>query len=314
MTSSDIVDQWVGSHDLPEWFTKVMAVPREEGFAEINGQKVHYFRWGTRGNPPLLITHGFLAHSRCFAFIAPFFAEKYDIVAFDLAGMGGSDLLPGLTNAERGEDMVAAAEQFNMFDGPIKPIIIAHSFGAGVGLSAMEYAGERFAGLVICDLMVMRPEKLMAIWEAEGLARPASSDPSKRNKVYPDYETARGRYVLSPPQAVRTPFLMDYMAYHSLHEVDGGWTWKFDPQVFTRNEDDQQSWLKTGQRIADLKHKIVIIYGQKSALFDSDSIDYIKELGGSHIPLIEVPDAEHHLMLDQPLAFVTGLRSALALW
>jgi hypothetical protein len=27
-----------------------------------------------------------------------------------------------------------------------------------------------------------------------------------------------------------------------------------------------------------------------------------------------VPEAEHHLMLDQPIAFVTALRSVLAMW
>ncbi|MFQ3325010.1 MAG: pimeloyl-ACP methyl ester carboxylesterase [Pseudomonadales bacterium] len=314
MTNSDIVDLWVGSHDLPAWFTEAMAVPREEGFAQINSHKVHYFRWGKRGNPPLLITHGFLAHARCFAFIAPFFAEEYDIVAYDLAGMGDSDAQPGRTNAERGEDMVAAAEKFDMFDGPVNPIIIAHSFGGGVGLSAMEHAGERFSGLIICDLMVMRPEILKAIWKVEGLGRPGSGNPHKRNNIYPDYETARARYVLSPQQSVKAAFLLDYMAYHSLCEVDGGWTWKFDPQVFTRVEEDQQNWLQTAQRIADLEHKAVIIYEEKSSLFDADSIEYIKEVGGSHVPMIAVPDAEHHLMLDQPMVFVTALRCMLALW
>jgi pimeloyl-ACP methyl ester carboxylesterase len=320
--SEDIVDIWAGSHDLPSWFTEALAVPREEGFVEIDGKKVHYFRWGQPGNPPLLITHGFLAHARCFAFIAPFFAAEYDIVAYDLAGMGDSEVRAGYTNAMRAENMVAVAEAFDMFGGSVRPVIIAHSFGSGIGLTAMEQAGDRFGGLIICDLMVMRPEKLKERWAKEGRGRPGSGNPDRKNNIYPDYANARGRYVLSPPQSVREPFLLDYMAYHSLRQVEGGqnggqnggWTWKFDPKVFTPVAEDHLSWLNGGSRIAALQHQVAIVYGAKSTLFNADSAAYIREQGGRHIPMIAVPEAEHHLMLDQPLAFVTALRSVLAMW
>lgn len=314
MASTDIVELWAGGLDLPSWFIEAMDVPREEGFVETGGRKVHYFRWGKRGNPPLLITHGFLAHARCFAFIAPFLAEQYDIVAYDLAGMGDSEVRAGSTNAMRGADMIAVAEAFDFFSGPVKPTIIAHSFGAGVGLAAMEQAGEKFAGLIICDLMIMRPEQLQEHWQKQSEGRTRSGNVNRANKVYPDYESARSRFVLSPPQPVGEPFLMEYMAYHSLRQVEGGWTWKFDPRVFERTNDDEAAWLQVGKRLADLPHKSAIIYGANSQLFDADGAAYIREEGGEHIPMISVPDAEHHLMLDQPIAFVTALRSVLAMW
>jgi len=314
MASTDIVEIWTDGCDLPSWFIEALDVPREEGFVDINGSKVHYFRWGKRGKPPLLMTHGFLAHARCFAFIAPFLAEQYDIVAYDLAGMGDSEVRPGSTSAMRGADMIAVADAFDFFSGPVKPTIIAHSFGAGVGLTAMEQAGEKFAGLIVCDLMVMRPEKLLERWKKEGRGRPGSGDANRPNNIYPDYKTARSRYVLSPPQHVGEPFLMDYMAYHSLRQVEGGWTWKFDPRVFERTDDDQTGWVQAGHRIANLPHKTAIIYGANSELFNVDSEAYIREMGGTDIPIIAVPDAEHHLMLDQPIAFVTALRSVLAMW
>jgi len=58
--------------DAPEWLVKALQVPREEGFVESQGCDIHYFRWGNPENPPLLMMHGFLAHARCMAFIAPF--------------------------------------------------------------------------------------------------------------------------------------------------------------------------------------------------------------------------------------------------
>jgi pimeloyl-ACP methyl ester carboxylesterase len=32
------------------------------------------------------------------------------------------------------------------------------------------------------------------------------------------------------------------------------------------------------------------------------------------LPVVDLPDAGHHPMLDQPLALVTGLRTLLAVW
>lgn len=314
MASKDIIDQWAASHDLPAWFVQAMDVPREDTFVEVDGSKVHYFRWGKRGKPPLLMTHGFLAHARCFAFIAPFLAEDYDIVAYDLAGMGDSEMIPDCDGPKRAQQMVRIADALDLFSGPVKPKIIAHSFGSGVALQAMELAGERFGGLVICDLMILRPERLQAHFEAGG-GPPGSGRSDRPNKVYPDYESAYGRFVLSPPQPVQQPFLFDYMAYHSLRPVgDGGWSWKFDPQVFHRSVSDQEQWQRAPQRIVDLPHRLAIVYGENSKLFDNDSAEYLRELGGDHIPMIAVPEAEHHLMLDQPLALVTALRSILALW
>ncbi|MBQ0772037.1 alpha/beta hydrolase [Parasphingorhabdus sp.] len=317
MTSTDIVDQWAASQDLPAWFVRAMAVPREEAFVEVDGSKVHYFRWGKRGKPPLLMTHGFLAHARCFAFIAPFLAGEYDVIAYDLAGMGDSEIAADCDGEKRAKDMVAVADALDLFANAAKPKIIAHSFGSGVALTAMEMAGERFGGLIICDLMVMRPEKLLAHFEGGG-GPPGSGRSDRANKVYPDYQSAHARFVLSPPQPVQEPFLFEYMAYHSLRRVDAGeqqgWSWKFDPMVFDRNENDMAKWAQTPQRIADLPHRLAMIYGENSKLFDADSAAYIRELGGSHVPMIAVPEAEHHLMLDQPLALVTALRSVLALW
>ena len=67
--------------DAPKWLVKALQVPREEGFIESQGCDVHYFRWGNPENPPLILMHGFLAHARCMAFIAPFLAENYHVVA-----------------------------------------------------------------------------------------------------------------------------------------------------------------------------------------------------------------------------------------
>jgi pimeloyl-ACP methyl ester carboxylesterase len=159
--------------------------------------------------------------------------------------------------------------------------------------------------------MTLRPERLTAHFQ-EGGRPPGSQDPNRPNRVYPDYETAKGRFVLSPPQKVNEPYLFDYMAYHSLKQVESGWTWKFHPSVFQLQGDVHAHMLSQAKRIASASGHIVIVYGEESELFDADSAEYIRECGGGHIPMIGIPDARHHLMLDQPVAFACVLKTILA--
>ena len=42
--------------------------------------------------------------------------------------------------------------------------------------------------------------------------------------------------------------------------------------------------------------------------------DYMQELLGHQVPYISIPHARHHVMIDQPLAFVAALRTLLAEW
>ncbi|MEE4212690.1 MAG: alpha/beta hydrolase [Parvularcula sp.] len=310
---ADIDPIWAGdgSH-LPEWFITALSVPREEGYVEISGAKVHYFRWGNRDKPKLLMTHGFLAHARCFAFIAPFFAQDYDVVAFDLAGMGDSEMRGSADTASRGQEFVEIAEALGLFADGHRPTIIAHSFGSGAALTAVTQSPHAFDGVVVCDLMIMRPEMLDGYWNKER-SSPGSGNPDKPNRRYPSYKAARERYILSPPQPVAEPFLLDYIAYHSLRQERGEWTWKFSPEVFRRSNTPEE-WLHMGKRLAQAPGRKAIIHGSKSMLFSRASADYIREIGGSDIPIIPVPEARHHLMLDQPLAFVAAIESVLAIW
>lgn len=310
---TDIDPLWAGDgSQLPEWFVTALRVPREEGYVEIDGARAHYFRWGDRDKPKVLMTHGLLAHSRCFAFIAPFLAEDYDVVAFDLAGMGDSDMRGQADTAARGREFREIAQALGMFADGQRPTIIAHSFGASVALTAVTEAPDAFGGVVVCDLITMRPEILEQYWKLSHFA-PGSGDPDKPNKRYTSYEAARARYILSPPQPVGQPFLLEYMAYHSLRREGEDWSWKFSPEVFRRNSDPDE-WLAIGQRLVQAPGRKAIVHGSKSQLFTRDSVEYVRELGGHNIVMIAVPEARHHLMLDQPLAFVTALRSILSIW
>ena len=300
-----------GAADVPPWLEEALLVPREEGWVRSAGCDIHYFRWGDPEKPALLLVHGFLAHARTFAFIAPFLAEDYHVVAFDLSGMGDSGVRASYPDRLRGEELVDVARATGLFEHAVKPIVIAHSYGGHVALTAFREHHDRFGGLIICDLMVLRPERLHAHFKSE---KPLRSDRNRPNRIYPDYETARERFVLAPPQPVTVPSLFDYMAFHSLKQVEGGWTWKFDTSVFESDFGMQERMLRQGLTIAETPGRKAIVYGEESVLFDRDSAAYVRECGATDMPIVGIPGARHHLMLDEPMAFISVLRALLAPW
>ena len=60
--------------------------------------------------------------------------------------------------------------------------------------------------------------------------------------------------------------------------------------------------------------RVALFTGEKSAIVPPDVADYMYELMGKVSPVIEIPEAHHHLMLDQPLAFIAALRTLLGDW
>jgi len=57
-----------------------------------------------------------------------------------------------------------------------------------------------------------------------------------------------------------------------------------------------------------------MIWGERSRLVDQEALDYMFALLPGEMPKIVVPDADHHVMFDQPLAFVAALRGLLSAW
>jgi pimeloyl-ACP methyl ester carboxylesterase len=111
-----------------------------------------------------------------------------------------------------------------------------------------------------------------------------------------------------PPQPCANTYILEYIARHSLVPVDGGgWAWKFDEDLPSSMKDV----LRTPEEYRELRLPLGLIYGADSELFSSRTLDYMRELVPQDFPAVALPDAQHHLFLDQPLAFVAALRDLL---
>ena len=128
-----------------------------------------------------------------------------------------------------------------------------------------------------------------------------------RPKLYPDRQTAEARFRLQPPQPCANEYITQYIARNSLLPMDGGYTWKFD--------DDLPATMKGGERYpedyAALTLPLGLIYGADSELFSERSLAYMRTLIPQDFPAVALSDAQHHLFLDQPLAFVEALKQML---
>jgi pimeloyl-ACP methyl ester carboxylesterase len=281
----------------PDWFVEAVETPFTVGEVEVAGCPIRYLTWGEAGRPGLVLVHGGAAHAHWWSFIAPLFLPDYQVVALDLSGHGDSGRRETYPRELWAREVLAAADDAG-FEAP--PIVVGHSMGGFVCIAAAAAHGDRLAGAVILDSPVRRPDPEVE----EGARGRAFRNP----KVYPDEETALSHYRLVPDQPCANGYIFDHIARHSLHRVEDGWTWKFDPAIFL--------WVtpRAAREILPEVRCRVALFRAARGLVTPDIGAYMYELLHRNSPVIEVPEAHHHLMLDQPLALVTGLRTLLADW
>lgn len=285
----------------PAWFNETVAVEPESAFVEVEGAPIHYLRWGDKTQPGLLLVHGNAAHAYWWSFIAPFLARDYNVAAMDLSGMGDSGWRQSYTMEIFAQEELAVCEAAGMFVPDEPPVIVAHSFGGFATMLTGALHGERLAGTVIVDSPVNPPDR-----EPGGPRRRGAVKP---NKIYPSLAAALARFRLMPPQTCDNLYLVDWVGRRSLKPVDGGVTWKFDPAIW-----QDFSIGDTAARLKATKCRIAIFRGENSVLMPPEIGEYMFNLLGRAAPVVEIPRAQHHIMLDQPLALVAALRALLADW
>lgn len=282
----------------PGWFKRVLEKTPEVLSAEC-GVKLNILRWGDRSKPGIVLIHGNGAHAWWWAFIAPYLADDYNVAAFDLSGMGDSGWRERYRLSQFGEEPLAVARACGMMDVGEPPIIVGHSFGGFATMLAGAYHGKELSGVVLVDSPVNPPD------------RPGGPPdrPFRAHRIYPTIEQALARFRLAPEQRCDNHYLLDYIARRSLKQVEGGWTWKFDPAIWQRFE-----MPDTAELLRSISCRVAIMRGDKSILMPKEIGAYMFELLGRNVPIIGVPEARHHVMLDQPIAFIAALRALLADW
>ena len=281
----------------PRWFTGALAQVPEDHTVDVDGCPIHYLRWGDPALPGLVLVHGGAAHAHWWSFIAPHLTRQYAVAAVDLSGHGDSGRRAEYSRERWAAEVLAVAADAGM----TKPILVGHSMGGFVSIITAALHGDELAGVIIVDSPVRRPDPE----SDEGQRGRAFRNP----KTYPDVETAVEHFHLVPPQPCENDFVVEHIARHSLRPVEGGWSWKFDPVIFQRFMP-----RAIHEYLPNVSCRVAVLHGQYSAIVTDDVTDYMSELLGRKAPFVEIPAAYHHLILDQPLAFIAALRAILADW
>ena len=284
--------------DPPKWFIDALAAPRESRRVDVAGCPIHYLHWGERERPGLVFVHGGAAHAEWWSFLAPQLTHDYQVLALDLSGHGDSGRRDEYPRELWAEEVMAVIEDADL---PGPPVVVGHSLGGMVSIVTASRYGERLAGAMIVDTPVRKPDPE----SQEGRHGRMFRNP----KTYPDLETALEHFYLSPPQPCEHGYILDHVARHSLHRVEAGWTWKFDPRIFLR-----VSLKPVSEYLAQTRCRVAVLRGEFSDLVPPETGAYMYDLLDRNAPIVEIPQAHHHLILDQPLAFIAALRALLADW
>lgn len=283
----------------PRWFERAVANEPSSSRIGVDGRSVHYVTWGEVGADPIILVHGNGAHARWWSFVAPFLAARGKYVgAVDLGGMGESDDWPEPSIDDFVHQICAVAEQIGMG----RPVtLVGHSFGGLVSAAAAILNPHLISRLAVID----SPFHIGS--------RTSHRTPRSANAVYSNRGEILSRFRLIPAQEIEYPRVLDFIAQHSITSAAGGWTWKFRIDPWDSPLMQKSLWTDIGQQLRSFPGPTGYLRGELSELCPLEVEAVWRRFNGDNAPVIVIPDARHHVILDQPLAVVTALETLFAL-
>jgi pimeloyl-ACP methyl ester carboxylesterase len=154
-----------------------------DGYVEVDGIRLHYWRTGAGDKPALVLCHGFGDNGLCWTPVARALEADYDIVMVDARGHGLSDAPEtGHTTSQRAEDVVGVVKAL----GLEKPAILGHSMGASTVAAAAAAYPEVFSKVLLEDpgwRAEDSPRAKMSVEEREAWNRQRRENIRRQNQM-----------------------------------------------------------------------------------------------------------------------------------
>jgi pimeloyl-ACP methyl ester carboxylesterase len=282
--------------DVPRWFLDAIATPAEEAAVNVGETRIAVRCWGPAdAESAVVLVHGGSANSHWWDHVAPLLGDDRQVFALDMSGHGDSDRRSIYSLDDWSEEVAAVCAAAGV---PPNPILVGHSMGGWVALNCTINHPDLVGGVVVLDSPIREfsPEEQAAI----------DSRAFGPLKVYPDRGDAIARFRPVPKQENNLPYVLSHIAETSLRDVPGGWSWKFDPQMFARNMPRPDMLKRVNARVALIRSQFGLVTPSVG--------DQMYEWLGRRAPVFELPLAGHHPMLDQPIPLIAALRAILADW
>jgi pimeloyl-ACP methyl ester carboxylesterase len=289
--------------DPEDRLRRYFAHPARSLYTVVDGTRVHYRVWSSQSNvekPLILFVHGYRGHTHWWDWIAPAFTDQFRVAAVDLSGMGKSEARERYSAECFSRDVTGALTALNAKSATL----IGHSYGGSSVLLACAHDAEgvdfenRIRHAVILDSYVHFPDEDGDLPERSSV---------RRHRPYPSYEALRARNRLIPDQPVSHPALFEHLARTCVRQTEDGWCWCFDPLLPAAPNSINGPGL-----LCRIKCPVDIVFDENSDVVDlARATATCAALPSARGP-ISIPEARHHIMLDQPIALIGVLRALLA--
>lgn len=186
--------------------------------------------------------------------------DRYRVIAVDQLGMGWSDRPGPRTYAQRVADLAAVIDALEI-EGPL--VVAGHDWGGAVSMGWAVDAGDRVAGMILCNTGIAVPAGRRAPW----LIRLAASGPltdaaCRRTRVFVDGTLALSLGRLDRPtrQALRAPYRSaDRRASIADFVAD---------VPFTDDHRSAADLARVAASLSDLTCPVLLTWGARDPVFD----------------------------------------------
>ena len=259
-----------------------------------SGLELHLLEWGRTARSGVLLLHGGAAHAHWFDAVAAPLAERRHVVALDQRGHGESAWArpPAYATEDFAGDIVGVLDRL----GWRSAVLVGHSMGGHNAIACAAWHPERVRGLVIVDSRPAIPAERLAQMRERG---------ERPHRRHPTLDAAVAAFRLLPPETTADPGLLAHLARESVTRHDGGVSLRFDPSCYAARV-PVDGW----PLLSRIAAPALVVRGEWSPILPRPMAERLRDA----LPvarLVEIRRAYHHVVLDQPEAFLRELREFL---
>lgn len=268
----------------------------QDKFISVNQLQLHYVEWGTPGNPPIVLLHGFQSNAHTWDTFSCAMAATYHVLALDQRGHGDTSWAPDGDYAPDAfiRDIVGFMDALNL--GPAH--LIGHSMGGRHAAMVAADHPAKATKVVIVDTPAELPPHIMA-----SLHQTPESETPVEPETFDTFEevilNGIAQYPLTPEVELR------HANYHNLcRGADGKWRWRWDLTLLERRRLNRSLQMDLYPYLQRVQCPTLLIRGRQSPLLTSEIANKMVQ----HLPhgrMIEIPDTAHTVNADNARAFNT---------